>query len=135
MLPITASASPFDGRKRQASRTPPSWRAEGAEVLRDDGVVADEEEGARKDADDGDHEQGESTAGALVGEINDGRGMRWEDDVAPLGAVEAAETQRSPCFAACQWWPWQTKRRDQAEEVFSIAVEVLPVEDVYGLPV
>ena len=73
---------------------PPPWRAEGAAVLRDDGVVADEEEGAREDADDGDQEQGESTAGAFVGEINDGRGMRWEDDVAPLGAVEAAETQR-----------------------------------------
>lgn len=53
---------------------PPPEGVAGAAILGDDGVVADEEEGACEDADDGDHEGGEGRAGAVVGEL---QGRRW----------------------------------------------------------
>lgn len=74
---------------RTVAAEPPAEGVEAAAVLGDDGVVADEEEGAGEDADDGDHEGGEGRAGAVVGDLQGGR--RWENHVAPLGAVDAAE--------------------------------------------
>uniref|UniRef100_A0A0D3F962 Uncharacterized protein n=1 Tax=Oryza barthii TaxID=65489 RepID=A0A0D3F962_9ORYZ len=68
--------------------------AEGAAVLGYDGVVADEEEGAREHPDDGDDERREGWAGGVVGAgAGDVEGRRrWrEDEVAPLRAVHAAE--------------------------------------------
>lgn len=71
---------------------PPLHRPESAEILGDDGVVADEEERASEKADDGDDEGGEGySAGAVVREFN--RRRRREDDVAPLRAVDTAEAQ------------------------------------------
>ena len=55
---------------------PPAEGVEAAAILGDDGVVADEEEGASEDADDGDHEGGEGRARAVVGELEGGRW--WE---------------------------------------------------------
>lgn len=69
---------------------------EGATVLGDYGVVADEEEGAGKDADDGDHEGREGSGGrGGVGRVEAEGGRGREDDVAPLGAVDAAEALRA----------------------------------------
>lgn len=67
---------------------PPPEGVEGTAILGDDGVVADEEEGACEDANDGDHEGGEGRAGGVVGELEGGRW--WEEYVAPLWAVDAA---------------------------------------------
>lgn len=63
-------------------------------VLRHEGVVGHEEEGARQDPDHRDHERGEvgDPAAVIVGGR---RRRRRKHDVAPLGAVHAADSERA----------------------------------------
>lgn len=76
---------------------PPPEGANGATVLGDEGVIADEKEGAGQNADDCNDERGEDRAGGVVGAgAGDVEGRRRrEDEVAPLGAVHAAQPLRA----------------------------------------
>lgn len=58
-------------------------------VLGDDGVVAYQDEGAGQDSNDGDDERGEISARIAIVAIAK-RWRWWEDDVAPLRAIYAA---------------------------------------------
>lgn len=66
----------------------------GVAVPGDDSIVGDQQEGGCKNANDGDDERREDGGGGGVG-ISAGRGegrRRREEEVTPLGAVDAAES-------------------------------------------
>ncbi|XBH63806.1 hypothetical protein VPH35_117699 [Triticum aestivum] len=96
IAPAVATASATTAAAGAGAKEPAPQGAEGAAVLGDDGVVADEEEGAGEHPDDGDDEGREGGAGVAVavaagaGDVEDRR-RGWEDEVAPLRAVHAAQ--------------------------------------------